>query len=177
MKTVFIGVVIFAIGIIGWASIKMGFYKDVSVAEQDIPEMHLVYLEHIGPYHKILDSLEKVEAWAKEAKVDCSKSFGHFLDDPEVVEHERLRSHVGCIIDQNKTDLPENFKMKTLPAGKYVVADFMGSPAIGPMKVYKKARQYFLDKGLTPPEDAMEVYNRIDEQTMKTSYLFRLPIK
>lgn len=104
------------------------------------------------PFHKILDSLEKVEAWAKDAKVDCSKSFGHFLDDPEVVEHERLRSHVGCIVDQNKTDLPENFKMKTLPAGKYVVADFMGSPAIGPMKVYKKARQYFFDKGLTPPE-------------------------
>tara|TARA_B110001454_G_scaffold219202_1_gene252072 strand:+ start:171717 stop:172250 length:534 start_codon:yes stop_codon:yes gene_type:complete len=177
MKNVFLGVALFAFGILGWASIKLGFFKDVNIEEKDVPEMHLVYLEHVGPYHKILDALEKVEAWAKQNHVDCSKSFGHFLDDPEVVEHERLRSDVGCVVDQVKPDLPENFKTKTLPAGKYVVAEFLGSPAIGPMKVYKKARQHFIEKGLTPPEDVIEVYHRIDEQTMTTSYLFRLPVK
>lgn len=173
MKHVFIGVMLFGLGLIGWASVKMGFYKDVTITETEMPEMHFVYLEHIGPYHKILDSLEKVEAWAKDKKVDCSKSFGHFLDDPDVVEHERLRSHVGCVVDKAYTELPENFKFKALPSGKFLTAEFMGSPAIGPMKVYKKARQHFLDKGLTPPEDVIEVYHRLDETSMKTVYLFR----
>lgn len=176
MKHVFIGVALVAVSIIGWASIKMGFFKDVVITEQAMPEMHLVYAEHIGPYHKILDTLEQVEAWAKNNKVDCTKSFGHFLDDPDIVEHERLRSHVGCVVDQTMQNLPENFKTKSLPAGKYLVAEFMGSPAIGPMKVYKKARQQFTDKGLTAPEDAIEIYHRLDENTMKTIYLFRLPL-
>ncbi|MBL7555207.1 MAG: GyrI-like domain-containing protein [Bdellovibrionaceae bacterium] len=176
MKSVFLGVLLFAIGLVGWATVKLGFFKDVIIAEQPMPEMHLVYLEHVGPYHKILDSLEKVEAWAKTANVDCSKSFGHFLDDPEVVEHERLRSDVGCIIDQIKNDLPDGFKTKTIPAAKYFVAESMGSPAIGPMKVYPKARQQFTQRNLTPPEDVLEIYHRIDENTMKTLYLFRLPL-
>lgn len=176
MKGIFLGVLLFGLGIAGWASIKLGFFKDVVINEQPMPEMHLVYLEHVGSYHKILDALEKVEAWAKNANIDCSKSFGHFLDDPEVVEHERLRSDVGCIIDQSKSDLPEGFKTKTLPAGKYLVAEFMGSPAIGPMKVYSKARRQFIDRNLTPPEDVIEIYHRLDEKSMKTIYLFRLPL-
>lgn len=176
MKSVFLVVLIFAAGIIGWASVKLGFFKDVVINEQPMPEMHVVYLEHVGPYHKILDSLEKIEDWAKKENVDCSKSFGHFLDDPEVVEHERLRSDVGCIVDFAKRDLPEGFKAKTIPAGKFLVAESMGSPAIGPMKVYPKARQQFAERNLTPPEDVIEIYHRLDDKSMKTLYLFRLPL-
>lgn len=176
MKSIFLGILLFAIGIIGWATIKLGFFKDVVITEQPMPEMHLVYLEHVGPYHKILDTLEKVEAWAKNAHVDCSKSFGHFLDDPDVVEHERLRSDVGCVVDHATTNLPEGFKAKTLAAGKYLVAESMGSPAIGPMKVYPKARKQFMERNLTPPEDVIEIYHRLDENTMKTVYLFRFPL-
>jgi AraC family transcriptional regulator len=175
MKHLLIGVALFIIGTLIWATIKLGFFKDVVLAEQDYPEMHLVYMEHVGPYHKILDNLEKVEDWAKKNNVDCSKSFGHFLDDPDVVEHERLKSNVGCIVDQPRTDLPAEFKFKTLPAAKYMVAEFMGSPAIGPMKVYKKAKSKFYERGISPPEDVIEVYHRLDEKSMKTMYLFKMP--
>lgn len=172
MKSVFLGVILFFIILLGWASVKLGFFKDVLISEQDRGEIHCIYMEHIGPYHKILDSLEKVEAWAKSKNIDCSKSFGHFLDDPDVVEHERLKSHVGCIVDKVYTDLPENFKFKTIPAQGYFVAEFLGSPAIGPMKVYRKAKKEFYARQLSPPEDVIEVYDRIDDKTMKTIYLF-----
>lgn len=174
MRPLFLGLALFVIGMLSWASIRLGFFKEVVLTEQDQPEMHLVYIEHIGPYHKILASLEKVEEWAKKNKIDCSKSFGHYLDDPDVVEHERLRSHVGCITDDTKTELPPDFKTKNLPAGKYLVAEFSGSPAIGPMKVYKKAQAKFAEKGLTAPEDIIEIYHRIDEKSMKTIYLFKM---
>ncbi|MBL7543192.1 MAG: GyrI-like domain-containing protein [Bdellovibrionaceae bacterium] len=174
MRVIFLGMALFIMGIFVWASIKMGFFKDVVITEQEQPEMHFVYLEHIGPYHKILDSLEKVEAWAKQNNIDCSKSFGHFLDDPDVVEHERLKSHVGCIVDHVYTDLPNDFKFKTIPKGHYFVAEFMGSPAIGPMKVYRKTKEKFYDRRQSPPEDVIEIYHRLDEHTMKTIYLFQI---
>ena len=174
MKSVFLGVIVFIVGIVGWASLKLGFFKDVVIVEQDREEIQCVYMEHTGPYHKIIDALEKVEAWAKANNVDCKKSFGHFLDDPDIVEHERLRSHVGCIVDKPWTDLPPDMKFKTIPKSKFLVAEFLGSPAIGPMKVYSKAKQAFYDRQLSPPEDVIEVYDRIDEKTMKTSYLFRM---
>ena len=174
MRPIFAGLALFIIGMLAWASIKLGFFKDVVLSEQAQTELHLVYLEHIGPYHKILESLEKVEDWAKKNSIDCSKSFGHFLDDPNVVEHERLRSHVGCVVVDFSKDLPPDFKTKVLPAGKYLTAEFMGSPAIGPMKVYRTAQKKFAEKGLTPPEDIIEIYQRLDEKTMKTIYLFRM---
>ena len=174
MKTIFLGLLLFIIGIVSWASIKLGFFKDVTITEKEQPAFQCVYLEHIGPYHKILESLEKVEAWAKEKNVDCSRSFGHFLDDPDIIEHERLRSHVGCLVDAAPIEFASPFKFKTISSGKYFVADFFGSPAIGPMKVYRKAKQEFYNRKLTPPEDVIEVYHRIDEKTMNTSYLFRI---
>ncbi len=172
MKHIFFGVILFIGGILGWASIKMGFFKDVVILEQDRGEIQCVYLEHIGPYHKILDSLEKVEAWAKASSVDCRTSFGHFIDDPDVIEHERLRAHVGCVVDKVYADLPVDFKYKSIPAAKYLVAEFSGSPALGPMRVYSKAKRAFYDRKLVPAEDVIEVYERIDDKNMKTSYLF-----
>ncbi len=174
MKHVFIGVILFIVSMIGWASFKLGFLKDIAFIEQDRGAIQVVYLEHIGPYHKILDSLEKVEAWALKNKVDCHQSIGHFIDDPDVTEHERLRSHVGCVVDKDYTELPSDFKFKIIPASKYFVAEFLGSPAIGPMKVYGKAKKQFYDRQLTPPDDVIEIYDRIDDKTMKTIYLFRI---
>lgn len=174
MKHVFLGVVLFIVGIVGWSIIKLGFFKNVEITQQEFGDIQCVYLEHIGPYHKILDSLEKVEDWAQKNNIDCSKSFGHFLDDPDIVEHERLKSHVGCVVASNPGHLPTDFKFKIIPNSKYFVADFLGSPAIGPMKVYKKAQQEFYDRKLTPPQDIIEIYQRLGEKTMKTSYLFRI---
>lgn len=174
MKHIFFGVILFIVGILSWASIKLGFFKDVIVSEQTVGEIQCVYVEHIGPYHKILESLQKVETWAKSNNIDCKKSFGHFLDDPDIIEHERLRSHVGCVVNKTYTDLPADFKFKTIPTAKYFVAEFTGSPAIGPMKVYSKAKKAFYERQLTPPEDNLEVYEIIDDKTMKTSYLFQI---
>lgn len=175
MRGVFLGVGLFMIGMLIWASVKMGFFKEVSITEQDYPEILMVYQDHIGPYHKILDTLTRIEDWAKSQNIDCSKSFGHFLDDPDVVEHERLRSRVGCVVDHPIEELPADFKFTIIPGGRYFIAEFSGSPAIGPMKVYRKARQKFVERNLNPPEDVIEIYDvNPTDKSMKTHFLFRI---
>lgn len=174
MRVVFLGMALFMTGLGIWASLKMGFFKDVVISEQDQPEIAMVYMEHIGPYHKILDTLTKVEEWAKSQNIDCSKSFGHFLDNPDVVEHERLRSNVGCVVDHPIEDLPKDMKFTIIPGGRYFVADFAGSPAIGPMKVYRKAREKYAERNLPAPDDVIEIYQLHPDKTMTTSFLFRI---
>lgn len=173
MRFIFFAVISFFIIIFSWATIKLGFFKDVIIVEKSMPAMTMIYKEHIGPYHKMLPTLESVEHWADENKIDCQKSFGHFLDSPDVVEHERLRSHVGCIVDKVPETLPHELKAKTLPQTHYFVAEFDGSPALGPIKVYKKAFQFIVENGHTPAEDVIEIYHRLNSNQMKTYYLFK----
>lgn len=174
MKNIFIGVITAIIIILGWATIKLGMFKPVQIKITSYPELFLVYKEHVGPYHKILSTLESVESWAQEKKLDCHKSFGHFLDNPEVKEHERLKSHVGCWLPKNpEIPLPEGFQSKALPAQEYIVAEFLGSPAIGPFKVYGEVKEYFAEHKWTPSEDVIEIYERFDKDQIKTYYLFK----
>ena len=74
MKNIFLGVITLIIVVAVWASINLGVFRKVKILDQTYPEMFLVYKEHIGPYHKILSTLESVEKWAIENKLDCSKT-------------------------------------------------------------------------------------------------------
>lgn len=174
MKNIFFGVISVIIIIFAWASINMGVFKPVHIKETKYPEMFLVYKEHVGPYHKILPTLESVEKWAVENKLDCSKSFGQYFDNPDVKEHARLKSHVGCWLpSKTELPLPEGFHSKTIPSQEYVVGEFLGSPAIGPFKVYGEAKEYFVAHKWPLAEDVIEIYERYDKDSLKTYYLFR----
>ena len=174
MKNIFLGVITLIIVVAVWASINLGVFRKVKILDQTYPEMFLVYKEHIGPYHKILSTLESVEKWAIENKLDCSKTFGHYMDDPEIKEHDRLRSHVGCWLPTKfEGTLPEGFLSKTLPKQEYVVAEFLGSPAIGPFKVYGEVKDYFNTNKFQRAEDVIEIYERYDIDQIKTYYLFK----
>lgn len=136
--------------------------------------MSVVAIEHVGPYHRILSSLEKVEAWAKETGRNCDLTFGRFLDDPDVVDPERLRSHVGCVTDRGTADLPESFFADEIPAARYVVGVFRGSPALGPYKVYGKASRLIHEQRLTQEGPVVEIYRVTSPTEVETQYLFRV---
>lgn len=153
----------------------LGYFKPVLIEEKTVPAMHLLYKEHFGPYHKIAPVIEEVEHWAREQKIDCSKSFGYYLDNPDVVEEGRLRSWGGCLIDANTAlppVLPEGFKTAELPEHKYVVATFEGSPAIGPQRVYPRVYDYVEKRRLHPAGPVLEQYVIHSETSMTTTYFF-----
>jgi hypothetical protein len=160
----------------------LGALKPVLIAEKTEGPFKMIYKTHLGAYHKIVPTLDEVEAWVKSQNLICARTFGEFLDDPRVVEEGRLRAHVGCLIGNSTIDLPdpipklypEGFHFEDRPAKKYVTAIFEGSPGIGPMKVYPKVEEYFAAKQAKQAGAAIEIYEIHSEKAMTTTYLFPL---
>jgi AraC family transcriptional regulator len=168
------------LGIATYFSLYLGAFKPVVLAEKTEGPLTLIYKVHIGAYHKIVPTLDEVQAWVESQKLVCQRTFGEFLDDPRVNEEGRLRANVGCVIENSTANLPvplptlypEGFKHDVRPAKKYVTAVFEGSPAIGPSKVYPKVEEYFEAKNSKQAGPAIEIYEIHSQKAMTTTYLF-----
>lgn len=153
----------------------LGAFKGVDISEASQGPFLTVYLEHVGPYHKVNKIIEKVENYMKSQGAPCSRTFGEYLDDPQSLEEARLRSKVGCIVDSYPAGLPEDFKTGEIPQRKYVVAVFTGSPGIGPMKVYPRVNDFMLKQNLKQSGAVVEIYeihSITEKNAMTTTYLF-----
>ena len=152
----------------------LGAFKSVEISHAERPAMKMIFKEHVGSYHKIVAVIQEVETWAKSKNIDCTQSFGEYIDDANMVEEIRLRSRGGCIVKDIPADLPEGFKSQEIPERSYVTAIFEGSPGIGPVKVYPKAAAYMTEKGLVIDGPVIEIYVIHSEKEMTTTYLFPL---
>lgn len=172
LRSFIIAVVLVIITVAAWLFYYLGAFKAVDITETERGPLKLIYKDHTGSYHKIVTVIQEVEAWAKDNKVDCTESFGEYLDDATVVEEARLRSRGGCIVKELPATLPEGLKSREIPQRKYVQAIFEGSPGIGPMKVYPKAEAYMNERKLTMEGAVLEIYVIHSEKSMTTTYLF-----
>lgn len=165
----------------------LGAFKTVEIRNQESGPFVMVYLDHMGPYHKIVAKIEEVEKWAKTNQFDCHLSFGEYLDNPDVVEEARLKSRGGCILEVQLSEDPAlvekkwaallqpPLKIKTVPRMNYVRAEFLGSPGIGPLKVYPKVDAFIKERNLKRQSSIIEIYEILDHSAknqMRTIYLF-----
>lgn len=174
LRSLLIAVLLVIITLGVYLAIYLGAFKSVDVSEINRPAMKMIYKDHTGPYHKIVTAIEEVETWAKENDVDCTESFGEYIDDANKVEEARLRSRGGCIVRIIPKDLPEGIHAREIPPRRYVVATFEGSPGIGPLKVYPKAEEYMKERQLVMDGAVIEIYVIHSEKSMTTTYLFPL---
>lgn len=158
-----------------------GAFKSVAVGLDSRGPYTLVYKEHNGAYHKIIDSLVSVETWAKENSINCRFTFGEYFDDPTIVEEGRLRSRTGCLIESSEAAALEKLNSITLPLDikkaewkktKSVVALFTGSPGIGPYKVYPKAESFLRENNLKHVGSILEIYEVLGQRAMNTTYIW-----
>jgi len=175
------------IGLIGFGTLfaigslahYLGAFKSVEISEGIRGPFYVLYQEHRGPYHKIVTVIENVEKWAKEQKLSCEWTYGEYLDNPDVVEESRLRSHGGCLFPKAPpltSSLPENFKLEAVESRYYVVAEFQGSPGIGPLKVYPRLEDYLIEHKLTKDGPIWEVYKIEDSLKNKMTTTYLLPV-
>lgn len=165
----------------------LGAFKSVEIRNQESGPYLMVYLDHMGPYHKIVSKIEEVEKWSKENQFDCRLSFGEYFDNPDTVEEARLKSIGGCLIELNSSDnsdqlaqqwiqkLKAPMKVKIVPKQNYVFAEFFGSPGIGPIKVYPKVEEFIQERKLQRHSSIIEIYEILDrneKNQMRTQYLF-----
>lgn len=153
----------------------LGAFKGVDISRQTQGPFKTVYLEHVGPYHKVNKVIEQVENYMKTQNYTCGRTFGEYLDDPRTVEEARLRSRVGCLVETVPQNMPEGFLSGEIPQRNYVVAVFTGSPGIGPLKVYPRVNDFMSREGLKQSDAVIEIYeihSITEKNAMTTTYLF-----
>jgi hypothetical protein len=153
----------------------LGAFKGVDISEGLRGPYKFVYVDHMGPYHKIAPEIAKVEDFMKSIGAPCKLSYGEYIDDPNVIEEARLRAHAGCIVEAFPANLPAEFKTEERVSKPYVIAVFTGSPGIGPMKVYPRADKYISEHNMKiagPVIEIYEVFSFKEKNAMTTTYLF-----
>ena len=160
--------------IVGIMYYRLAPYKEVFISEIKNKEFHMVYVDHVGPYHKIVKSIEKVEAWAKKHAIPCDLSFGEYLDNPDQVPEDRLRSRAGCLLNSESVlKLSDGMKFKINSPQDFVLAEFSGSPAVGPFVVYPKVKEWFQKNKKQIGSPIIEVYEISNGRSeIKTYYYF-----
>lgn len=161
---------------------RTGAHKSVTVKKVGIPEYHFFYAEHVGPYHEIMPKLLMVESKFKELDIECKKTFGLFFSDPDKIDHDRLKSQVGCAfeggdspnlfapiegISETFFPLPVSNK-EELERVVCLSAKFSGSPSLTAMKVYPKLNDKAKDMGLKLLPPTLEVYESSDKDSVST---------
>jgi effector-binding domain-containing protein len=129
----------------------------------------LLYREVSGPYSQTGAELNKIKFdLNKEFKIESIREFGMYLDDPRKVDKDKLRSEVGCILEDADTAqifwLKSKFKIKVCPVKEYITTEFPYkgriSIMIGLMKVYPAIMKYAKANGYAETGPVMEVYDK-----------------
>jgi AraC family transcriptional regulator len=178
LKHFIIATILGFVGFFGYLAIYLGAFKTVELSEGDSGPFYILYVDHIGPYHKIVEKIQTVEVWAKNLPIGCRFSFGQYFDDPSKVDSDRLRSRGGCLYDSPlpaNLNLPiqnnnQEFKIATIERQFYLQAHFDGSPSIGPFKVYPKLEAKLKAMNLKDGEYVIERYEVKDSKTVNTHY-------
>ena len=103
---------------------------DVKVEVRDLPEKHVAYVRHIGPYQGDVELFgglwERLMRWAGPRgllQLPETECLTIYHDDPKVTEDEKLRASVSITVPPETEVEGEVGKMK-VEGGRYAVAKF-----------------------------------------------------
>ena len=174
IKTLVLTIATLVVSLLTYLYFYLGINRPVEITLEDIGPLTLVYKTHVGPYHQIGADIDAVEAWAHEQNLRCIQTFGEFLDNPEGIDEDRLRSHAGCVLNAPPPKvLGADMESEVRARKRYAVGHFQGSPAIGPYKVYPKVRRYLGEHRLVSKAPIIELYT-VRGPEMEAQYLFGL---
>jgi AraC family transcriptional regulator len=101
-----------------------------NVEVKDMPEIHVAYVRHIGPYkgdQELFARLfNKLMAWAGPRgllRFPETKVLTIYYDNPEITDESKLRTD-ACITVPEDTQVEGEIGKTTIPAGKYAIAHF-----------------------------------------------------
>lgn len=145
-----------------------GGFRKISFELVDAGGEVLVYKSLTGDYKHSGKAIDKIYySLLEEEGIETFRGFGIYYDNPKKVEASKLRSDVGCVledVDEKIIEkLSENYNIKTLPKQKYLVAEFPYkgkiSIFIGIMRVYPAMEKYINKEGISEDGFVMEVYD------------------
>jgi hypothetical protein len=143
-----------------------GFHK-VNIQTINTGGEILVYENITGAYNQASKISNKIYyELLNQYGIETTKGFGIFYDNPKNVEQNKLRSEIGCVVENIDDDtldkLKANFQVKILPNENCLVAEFpfRGFPSImmGMIKVYPIIGKYII-KNNFKDGPIMEIYD------------------
>jgi len=135
----------------------------------------LVYEELTGDYKQSAAVMDKIyNSLLNDEKIETFKGFGIYYDNPQEVEKNKLRSAVGCILEETDSiklnELKKKYKIKTCPTDTYITTEFpfkgKMSVMIGILKVYPAMNKYIKENGLSEKGAVMEIYDTPNEKIL-----------
>ena len=151
-----------------------GFYK-VNLKTVNTGGEILVYENVSGAYNQANKISNKVYyELLNDYKIETKKGFGIYYYNPRNVKQSKLRSEVGCIVENMDNDtiekLKENFQVKIIPMDNYLVVEFpykgFLSIMVGMIRVYPVIGKYIVKNNYNDGP-IMEIY---DIQNRKIIY-------
>ena len=144
-----------------------GGFKTITFKEEEQGGETIVYEEMIGDYRQTPKVQDKIYySLLNNDKIETTKGFGIYYDNPKEVEKIKLRSEIGCIVEgldsETVAKLAQKYKIKTLSKTRCIVTEFpfkgMLSVFVGIMKVYPAFEKYCKQNGLSD-SPMMEIYD------------------
>mgnify|MGYP006307147731 FL=1 len=98
----------------------------MNVEIKEMPEMHVAYCRHTGPYHGIGKAIGKLMAWAAPRGLinfPETKMLSVYHDDPDITDEKRLQSS-ACITVPEGTKTEGGIGSMVVEGGAFAVAHF-----------------------------------------------------
>lgn len=108
------------------AMTSQGKARDIKMAVEvkELPELHVAYIRHVGPYNTIGKAFGKLMGWAGPRgllRFPETKVLAVYHDNPDVVEEAKLTSS-ACITVPKATPVAGGAETMTIPGGLFAVA-------------------------------------------------------
>ncbi|MDR2727953.1 MAG: GyrI-like domain-containing protein [Chitinispirillales bacterium] len=148
-----------------------GGFKKISFKIENQGGEFVVYENLTGDYSQSPKISDRVYyTLLNDEKIATTKGIGIYYDNPKKVAKEKLRSEIGCIVENadstTLTGLAEKYKVKTLHQNEFVVAEFPFkgklSVLFGIMKVYPALDKFCKEQGYaeSPITEIYDVPNK-----------------
>ena len=174
-------IVLGILGIVLFLS-RYGLFASINISQHNVGPYNLVYSKHIGDYKDVGPVMDKLYNDLKtNYGITTTKGFGLYYDNPQKVEKEKLRSIVGCIVENKSfeelSSMGLKYQVKEFPLSKGVIAEFpykaKFSIILGVIRVYPKLSSYIQDNNYAQTP-IMELYDQPGEKILYIS-AFEMP--
>jgi hypothetical protein len=144
-----------------------GLFVTINITEDNRGPYWLVCEKYVGDYKNTGEVMDRVyQSLLDNEKIMASRGFGLYYDNPKIVEKEKLRSIVGCVLEGEylgkKDELSKKFRVEEIPSSWCVTTAFpYRSPLsifMGAIRVYPKLGEYLKEKKY-PGVPIMEIYD------------------
>ncbi len=141
-----------------------GVFDEVAIAAGQRGPFFLVYREHLGPYRDVKFVRADVCKYLMQRRsLSPTLGFARFLDNPQKVNRDRLRSIAGYITDSLLANVESPYKTGVFPktrsvSGVFVVRSPL-SQYIGALKFYPRLFRYCRREKLEMAGPVMEIYD------------------